>query len=69
MEKSKKLVENPEKSNVKLHISGVINRSISECRLIDIHNEIENNSDKYDEPHLGLLKYERCQLVKQIFGE
>lgn len=67
--KSENLAENPVESNVKLHISGVINRSISECRLIDIHNKIENHSDEYDELHLALLKYERCQLTKQIFGE
>lgn len=69
MKKSKFLIKNPVESNVKLHISGVINDSISECRLIDIHNKIENNSHKYDEPHLGLLKYERCQLIKQVFEE
>lgn len=67
--KNTKLTENPVESNVKLHISGVSNRSIVECRLLDVNNQIEKHADEYGEFYLNVLKYERCELVKRVFGE
>jgi hypothetical protein len=55
------------KNYINSYIKGDIDLDISKCRLFDIHNEIEDNSDKYDEFHLALLKYERYQLVRKIF--
>ena len=61
--KNKKLAE----SNVKSYISGNSKLSIVECRLLDVDNQINNYCGKYDDLNLSLLKYERIQLVKNLF--
>jgi hypothetical protein len=54
-------------NNIRKHIKGESELSITECRLLDINDKIENYSDQFDSTYLALLKYERCQLVKKLF--
>jgi len=62
-EKMKKI-----KSNyLSLHISGKCSHSAAECRLLDVHDRIENYRADYDKLNLALLKYERIQLLKRVF--